>query len=125
MFNVNFFTLGGVIMFRGKPPYGYRREDGKLIEDENEQKVIDIIKKDKSLKCSIPNIIQHLSSAGYKNRSGGSFSWVQVKRIAERDAVGTLMKSDITLKDRLERIEEALERIEESLVSLLVGMGDK
>ena len=66
----------------GRPPYGYRAENGELVPDEQEQSlvetVVDLRKKGRSYR----EISAVLGGAGMTTRSGGEFNSNQVRRIA-------------------------------------------
>lgn len=65
----------------GKAPYGYRFENGMVVEDEPEQEVIRIIHKWTTEGLSISNIINFLAENGYTNRNKKPFGRAEVWKI--------------------------------------------
>ncbi len=70
----------------GRSPYGYRFENGLVVEDASEQEVISIILRLTSEGHSITNIIAFLAHNGYTNRSGKAFGRAEVWKIQKQAA---------------------------------------
>lgn len=70
----------------GKREYGYRVSDGRLIEDEEEQSVIDLIKGWKSSGDKIATIHRKLNDAGIESATGGTWHYKSVSKLVKRVA---------------------------------------
>jgi DNA invertase Pin-like site-specific DNA recombinase len=66
----------------GVAPYGWKREhDGlghKLVEDENEQKILAVMRRCHRRGASVPKITDVLNEAGFRNRRGERFEYSAV-----------------------------------------------
>ncbi len=70
----------------GKREYGYTVSDGRLIEDEEEQSVIDLIKGWKRSGDKIATIHRKLNDAGIESATGGVWHYTQVSRLVKKVA---------------------------------------
>jgi DNA invertase Pin-like site-specific DNA recombinase len=71
----------------GDVPYGYRLEDGQLIEDASEQKAIGLIRELHAAGYSLRKIASELEARGYATKNGNSHWHPQsVKQVLERVA---------------------------------------
>ena len=70
----------------GKREYGYTVSDGRLIEDEEEQSVIDLIKGWKRSGDKIATIHRKLNDAGIESATGGTWHYTQVSRLVKKVA---------------------------------------
>jgi len=66
----------------GSPPYGWRYDGGKYIEDPEEQTVLTQVKLLFARAIPIMTIARAISTK-YKNRAGGDFTAVQIRRMLE------------------------------------------
>ena len=69
----------------GDIPFGYDVLNGKLIYNDEEQKVINYIKRLRKKGYGYKRIANMLNNKGLKTKKGKSFSHMQVKRIIERE----------------------------------------
>jgi hypothetical protein len=69
----------------GRPPYGFRAENGSLVPDDREQEAIGVAQSLRRSGHSLREIARHLEEAGFK-RKGGRTRWhpVQVARSLEQ-----------------------------------------
>jgi DNA invertase Pin-like site-specific DNA recombinase len=65
----------------GRVPYGYRTEKRDLVPHEGEQTVLKRANYFKSLKLTNSDIAKLLNAEGYRNRSGGMFTYVYVRNV--------------------------------------------
>ena len=70
----------------GKREYGYRVADGRLIEDEKEQGVIEMLKGWKRSGDKIATIQRKLNDAGIESATGGSWHYQSVYKLMKRVA---------------------------------------
>jgi site-specific DNA recombinase len=71
----------------GDVPYGYRVEDGRLVQDEGEQKAIALIRRLHAAGNSLRQIARELEARGYRTKTGRTHWHPQsVKQIIERMA---------------------------------------
>jgi transposase-like protein len=79
----------GVPLRKGRPPqagpravpYGWRREEGGLVRDEAEQRVIAKIRRDRAEGRSLHAIARELSDLGVKTKTGGRWHAKTVSQI--------------------------------------------
>lgn len=73
----------------GRPKYGERAEDGRLVEDETERQVVDLVRsmRSQSEPASYRAIADELEQRRLKPRKGERFHPTQVMRIARRAGV--------------------------------------
>ena len=69
----------------GDVPYGYKEQNGKLVKDPEEQKVIKLIKILYSKGWGSKRIASYLNRNGYTTKRGFSFTHTQVLRILKRE----------------------------------------
>jgi len=74
------------LVYAGVPPYGWEnREDGKMVQNPAEQKVIRLVQHlKKDLQLSERAIVDYLNKKGLRTRSGGQFVRNNVVRILKR-----------------------------------------
>jgi DNA invertase Pin-like site-specific DNA recombinase len=65
----------------GRARYGFKLESGEVVEDDEEQKVVQLVGRLARSGMSLRAIIAELDEAGYKPRSGGQWHPMQVQRI--------------------------------------------
>lgn len=65
----------------GQVPYGYRRVGDRLVEDEEEQKIIKKINRMYKLGKSLNAIAKALNDSGYRTKAGTPWTAQQVKRL--------------------------------------------
>ena len=71
----------------GDVPYGYRMEDGRLVQDASEQKAIALIRRLRAAGNSLRQIARELEARGYRTKTGRTHWHPQsVKQILEREA---------------------------------------
>ena len=68
----------------GSPPYGLRTENGDLVEDPAEQKVIELIRRHHKSGKSLQKIADWLNQQGYRTKRGSSWKRISVKRVLDR-----------------------------------------
>ncbi len=69
----------------GDVPFGYDEKDGKLIPNEKEQRIIELIKRLRSKGYGLKRIAKFLNENGFRTKKGKAFTHIQVKRILERE----------------------------------------
>ncbi len=69
----------------GDVPFGYDEKDGKLIPNEKEQRIIDLIKRLRNKGYGLKRIAKFLNENGFRTKKGKAFTHIQVKRILERE----------------------------------------
>ena len=69
----------------GDVPFGYDEIDGKLIPNEKEQRIIELIKRLRSKGYGLKRIAKFLNENGFKTKKGRAFTHIQVKRILSRE----------------------------------------
>ena len=69
----------------GDVPFGYDEIDGKLIPNEKEQRIIELIKRLRSKGYGLKRIARFLNENGFKTKKGRAFTHIQVKRILSRE----------------------------------------
>ncbi len=69
----------------GDAPYGFNNENGVLVEDEEEQKVVKVIQKLRSSGLSFNKIAISMNGSGYKSRTGGKWFSTQISRILKNN----------------------------------------
>jgi len=70
----------------GTAPYGYRVANGSLIEDEEQMKVIDLIKGWKRSGDKIKTIQRKLNDAGIESATGSAWEYYSLRKIVKRVA---------------------------------------
>lgn len=70
----------------GRPPYGYKIEDHRLVPDENEAKVVKTIFTLANKRHSLVAICEHLNAQGIPTREGKRWRFGNVARILHRTA---------------------------------------
>jgi len=68
----------------GSPPYGLRTEEGELVEDPAEQKVIELIRRHHKSGKSLQKIADWLNQQGYCTKRGSDWKRISVKRVLDR-----------------------------------------
>lgn len=71
---------------QGRPPYGFRAEDGELVPDPDEQPVVEKVRLMADADMSLRQIAEALNSAGHAQRNGNRWHPQQVARVIERAA---------------------------------------
>jgi len=71
----------------GDVPFGYDEKDGKLIPNEKEQRIIELIKRLRDKGYGLKRIAKYLNENGFRTKKGKSFTHIQVRRILAREAV--------------------------------------
>jgi site-specific DNA recombinase len=66
--------------YLGQVPYGWRLENGKLVQDPHEQEVIEIIRNLKTAGMSYRQIAKELNHAGHTTKRGAAWGPSQVLR---------------------------------------------
>ena len=69
----------------GDVPFGYDEIDGKLIPNEKEQRIIELIKRLRSKGYGLKRIARFLNENGFRTKKGKAFTHIQVKRILSRE----------------------------------------
>nr|WP_280996319.1 recombinase family protein [Marinitoga okinawensis]CAI4093963.1 Site-specific serine recombinase [Marinitoga okinawensis] len=69
----------------GDIPFGYDILNGKLVSNDNEQKVISYIKRLRNKGYGYKKIANLLNNKGLKTKKGKNFTHMQVKRIIQRE----------------------------------------
>ena len=69
----------------GDVPFGYDEIDGKLIPNEKEQRIIELIKRLRNKGYGLKRIAKFLNENGFKTKKGRAFTHIQVKRILSRE----------------------------------------
>lgn len=57
----------------GAPPYGFRAENGELVDEPGEQRVVALIRRYRQLRWSLREIATKLTKDGYKTKRGGAW----------------------------------------------------
>ncbi len=68
----------------GSPPYGLKTENGDLVEDPAEQKVIELIRRHHKSGKSLQKIADWLNQQGYRTKRGSNWKRISVKRVLDR-----------------------------------------
>lgn len=68
----------------GRPPFGFRVEDGMLVEDEGEQHVLKMIRAYRREGLSLRGIANRLNEAGILTKSGLAWNTKSVHRVTKR-----------------------------------------
>ena len=68
----------------GSPPYGLTTENGELVEDPAEQKVIELIQHQHGAGQSLQKIADWLNQQGYRTKRGSQWKRISVKRVLDR-----------------------------------------
>lgn len=71
----------------GRPPFGYKAVDGKLVVDETEAACVKRIFLLRECKHTYREIAQMVNEAGYRSANGNEFSFGTVRNILENEAV--------------------------------------
>jgi site-specific DNA recombinase len=72
----------------GEPPYGWRTEDGRLLQDPDEQHTLGYILEMRERGVSLREIAERLGLKGRPARGGGAWSHGSVAKILRRQAAG-------------------------------------
>lgn len=57
----------------GAPPFGFRAENGELVDEPGEQRVVALIRRYRQLRWSLREIAAKLTKDGYKTKRGGAW----------------------------------------------------
>jgi DNA invertase Pin-like site-specific DNA recombinase len=68
----------------GSPAFGQRSVDGELIEDPQEQKIIELIRRHHKSGKSLQQIADWLNHNGYPTKRGQQWKRISVKRVLDR-----------------------------------------
>lgn len=68
----------------GSPPFGQTSINGELVDDEQEQAVIDLIRRHHKSGKSLQLIANWLNEHGYKTKRGQLWKRISVKRVLDR-----------------------------------------
>lgn len=68
----------------GSPAFGERTVDGKLVKDEREQQVIELIRCHHQSGESLQQIANWLNENSYKTKRGSQWQRISVKRVLDR-----------------------------------------
>ena len=68
----------------GSPPYGLKTENGELVEDPSEQRVIELIRRHHKSGKSLQKIADWLNQQDYRTKRGSSWKRISVKRVLDR-----------------------------------------
>lgn len=68
----------------GSPPYGLKTENGELVEDPAEQKVIELIRRHHKSGKSLQKIADWLNQNDYRTKRGSNWKRISVKRVLDR-----------------------------------------
>jgi len=71
----------------GRPPYGYKVEDGRIVVNKEEKDIIDLIITMKSDGHYLKQIAAYLKERGIVSRSGKPLGITQIQRILKREEV--------------------------------------
>ena len=74
--------------FSGQPPTGYRHEDGRVVVDPAEMRMVDALRHYRSWGLSLRRIADRLYEDGYRTRRGGRVHFTQVGRVLARTPEG-------------------------------------
>lgn len=69
----------------GDVPFGYDIKDGRLIPNEKEQRIIELIKRLRDKGYGLKRIAKYLNESGFRTKRGKAFTHIQVKRILLRE----------------------------------------
>lgn len=69
----------------GKPPFGYKAENGRLVINESERKVVEYVFKRKADNVSTLGIADELNDLGFRSRKGGRFHNSSVRNILQNE----------------------------------------
>lgn len=72
----------------GQPGYGQKAQDGRLTADQDEARVVDLIRAQRAAGASYRAICAALDAAGYRPRRGERWQPAVVRRVALRGGVG-------------------------------------
>jgi site-specific DNA recombinase len=70
--------------YGGRPPYGYRLDNGALVEVPEELEAVEIIRRHHKSGKSLRAIATYLTDKGYQTKRGGKWNATQVKDILDR-----------------------------------------
>lgn len=65
----------------GSPPFGFKRVDGKLVEDDEQQLIITSIRRRMGRGDSMAEIAEHLNTNGVKGPRGGTWTRQYISRL--------------------------------------------
>ncbi|MGY1712603.1 recombinase family protein [Geodermatophilus sp. SYSU D00758] len=68
----------------GRPPYGWRAEDGALVEDPAEQATIRLTRELRASGLSLRQTVTQLAAQGLTNRQGGTWHSAALGRVLDR-----------------------------------------
>jgi DNA invertase Pin-like site-specific DNA recombinase len=68
----------------GSPAFGQRSVEGELIDDPNEQKIIELIRRHHKSGKSLQQIADWLNQKGYTTKRGQQWQRISVKRVLDR-----------------------------------------
>ena len=68
----------------GSPAFGQRTVDGKLVQDEREQQIIELIRRHHKSGKSLQQVANWLNSNGYTTKRGQQWQRISVKRVLDR-----------------------------------------
>lgn len=68
----------------GSPAFGQKAIDGKLVEDQKEQNIIELIRRHHKSGKSLQQIANWLNSNGYRTKRGQQWRRISVKRVLDR-----------------------------------------
>lgn len=71
----------------GRPPYGYKVEDGRIVVNKEERDIVDLITTMKSDGYYLKQIAAYLKERGIVSRSGKPLGITQIQRILKREEV--------------------------------------
>lgn len=86
----------------GKPPIGYKAQDGELVIDKHEAKIVRLVFKLRKEGMPLISIAKELNKRGYKTRRGGEFLHSAVQTILgnERMYRGYYSYGDVSVAER-------------------------
>lgn len=68
----------------GSPAFGERTVDGRLVKDNREQEIIELIRRHHKSGKSLQKIADWLNTSGYKTKRGQQWKRISVKRVLDR-----------------------------------------
>jgi DNA invertase Pin-like site-specific DNA recombinase len=84
----------------GSPAFGQRAENGELIDDPDEQKIIELIRRHHKSGKSLQQIADWLNQKEYTTKRGLKWQRISVKRVLDRLYGRTPRISGMDLRDR-------------------------
>jgi DNA invertase Pin-like site-specific DNA recombinase len=91
----------------GSPAFGQRSVEGELIDDPNEQKIIELIRRHHKSGKSLQQIADWLNQKSYTTKRGQQWQRISVKRVLDRLYGRTPRISGTIARDSTTPIDEA------------------